>query len=154
MKIRIELEEDISEDEIIIKCTSVDKKIQEIQQAISNIIKSDVKISFFKENKEYYLQLNEILFFETNENHVDAHTRDDVYTTKYRLYELEEILPYNFSRVSKSTILNINNILSISRNLASSNLVQFYKSHKQVYVSRYYFKDLHKKLSERRNYEK
>jgi len=70
------------------------------------------------------------------------------------LYELEEMLPNNFVRVSKSTILNVNQIYSINRNLTSSSLVQFYKSYKQVYVSRNYNKILKQRLEERRNYER
>ena len=44
--------------------------------------------------------------FETEEKVVYAHTKDDMFQVKYRLYELEEILPGYFMRISKSTILN------------------------------------------------
>lgn len=108
---------------------------------------------FYKNDIKYYLNLNDILFFETSENSVEAHTEKEVYKIKYRLYELEEILLNNFVRVSKSTILNVNQIYSINRNLTSSSLVQFYKSYKQVYVSRNYNKILKQRLEERRNYE-
>ena len=73
-----------------------------------------------------------------------------VYEVKYKLYELEGILPNNFMRVSKSTILNVNYIYSITRNLTSSSLVEFKNTHKKVYVSRYYYKPLKIKLSEMR----
>jgi DNA-binding LytR/AlgR family response regulator len=154
MKVRIEVEEDLVEDEIIIKCRSITNTIQKVQQTISDITSSTQKLSFFKDGKEYYLSLNLILFFETSDNGVYAHTPDDVYKVKYKLYELEEILPRNFLRVSKSTILNINHILSISSSLTSLNTVEFNKSYKRVYVSRFYFKSLKNRLDERRNYEK
>ena len=123
-----------------------------VQQSISsaNLIP---KLIFYKNDTEYYLNINDILFFETSENSVEAHTEKEVYKIKYRLYELEEMLPNNFVRVSKSTILNVNQIYSINRNLTSSSLVQFYKSYKQVYVSRNYNKILKQRLEERRNYE-
>lgn len=154
MKIQINFEENLEEDEIIIKCKKMDKTIQKIQQEIWNITSTAKKLSFYKDNLEYYLPLDTILFFETSENKINAHTIDDVYQIKYRLYELEEILSNNFLRISKSTIINVDEIYSINRNLTSLHSVQFYKSHKQVYVSRYYFKDLNKRLGERRNYEK
>jgi len=43
--------------------------------------------------------------------------------------------------------------LTINRNLASASLIQFYKSHKQVYVSRRYYKNLSERLTERSYYE-
>ena len=74
----------------------------------------------------------------------------DAYKAKYKLYELEETLPRFFMRVSKSTILNTNHIFSIDRNLTASSVVAFTGTHKQVYVSRYYYKPLISKLEEKR----
>ncbi len=154
MRVRIEIDDDLIEEEIIIRCRSIDNTIREVQEAISGIMKSIPKLEFFKEDKEFYLELDSILFFETSDNRVDAHTMGEVYQVRYRLYELEEMLPSKFIRISKSTILNIDKVLSITRNLTSFNLVEFYKTHKQVYVSRFYYKNLRQALIERRNYEK
>ena len=68
------------------------------------------ELTYKKDNIEYYISLNEVLFFETEENNVFAHTLENVYQVKYKLYELEKILPGNFMRVSKSSILNIDYI--------------------------------------------
>ena len=154
MKIRIELEDNLEEDEVIVRCSKLDANIQKIQKIISEISTNSIKLSFYKDNDECYFSLNDVLFFETNNNYMDAHTAQDVYRVKYRLYELEEILPSNFVRISKSTIMNLNHIFSINHSLTSSSLVKFYKSHKQVYVSRHYYKYVKEILSERRNYEK
>ena len=105
---------------------------------------------FYKDNTELYIWIDDVLFFETEENLIYAHTLNEVYQVKYRLYELEEILPRSFVRVSKSTILNINHIYSITRNITSSSLVEFKNTHKKVYVSRSYYKVLKLKLSEKR----
>lgn len=152
MKVRIEIDDSLEEDEVTIKCKELNQTIKKVQQSISNISQMP-KLIFYKNDIEYYLNLNDILFFETSENSVEAHTEKEIYKIKYRLYELEEILPNNFVRISKSTILNVNQIYSINRNLTSSSLVQFYKSYKQVYVSRNYNKMLKQRLEERRNYE-
>lgn len=53
-------------------------------------------------------------------------------------------------RVSKSTILNTNHIYSITRRISSSSKIEFQNTHKQVYVSRYYYKPLKIKLLEKR----
>ena len=152
MKIRIEICENLEEDEVVIKCKELNRTVQKIQQSISDITVLP-KLTFYKDDIEYYLPLNTILFFETSENSIQAHTEKDIYKIKYKLYELEGILPNNFIRVSKSTILNVSQVYSIDRNLTSSSIVQFYKSHKQVYVSRNYYKKLKQRLEERRNYE-
>ena len=150
MKIRIELEENLEEAEIVIHCNKIDSVIQKVQQSISDVIVSNPNMTFFKEGKEYYFSLEEILFFETNQNRVDAHTTDDIYQVKHCLYELEKLLPSYFKRISKSTILNIKKIYSIHSGITSATLIQFYKTHKQVYVSRKYYKELRKTLNERR----
>lgn len=151
MKIKIELDNNLIENEIIIKCSKIDNHIQKIQTAISDITAQNKQMSFLKDGKEYYFPLDTILFFETNNNLIDSHIENDVFQVKYKLYELEEILPSNFVRVSKSTILNANKIYSIDKNIVSSSIVQFCKTHKQVYVSRYYYKQLQEQLERRRN---
>ena len=154
MKIRIELVNDLAEDEVLIRCGRVDDTIQKIHQYILEQSLLGTKITFYKENQEFYFPLDDVLFFETEGEHIYAHTTNDAYRIKYRLYELEKILPKNFVRAAKSTIVNIIQVYSITRNLTASSLVQFIDSHKQVYVSRYYYQELRLRLSERSTYEK
>lgn len=153
MKVRIEIDETLLEEEVIIKCQKIDSKVEELSSFIADITKNKTKIIFYKDDKEYYLSLDIILFFDTDGNTIYAHTIDNTYRVKYRLYELEKILPNNFLRISKSSIVNINQVFSINYNFASSSLIEFYKSHKQVYASRAYAKQLRDRLGERRKYE-
>lgn len=150
MKLKIEIAEALEEDEVLIRCRGLTSEVAAVQKAVSEVIGASQKFVFYKGNTEYYLTLDEILFFETDGNSVCAHTRTDVYKAKYKLYELEETLPGFFMRVSKSTILNTNHIFSIDRNLTASSVVSFTGTHKQVYVSRYYYKPLISKLEEKR----
>lgn len=150
MNIRVEVDDNLIEEEIIIRCSQMNEKIYQIQKFVSDIASKANHFVFYKGDTQYYLSLEEILFFETEENSICVHTLDNVYQTKYKLYELEELLPGYFMRVSKSAILNINHIYSISRNITASSIVQFQNTHKQVYVSRYYYKLLKQKLEEKR----
>lgn len=150
MKVRIEIDEQLSEDEIIIHCKSLNERTQKIYDTLMGFSKETHHLILNKGNVDYYLPLDSILFFETTSNCISAHTVDQVYETTYRLYELEELLPGNFMRVSKSTILNLNHIYSISRNLTASSAVQFANTHKEVYVSRHYYKSLIFRLEEKR----
>lgn len=150
MKIKIEIDENLIEDEVVIRCAGITEEVTKVQQAVSEVVNASQKFVFYKGATEYYLTLDEILFFETDESGISAHTKKDVYQTKYKLYELEDILPGFFMRVSKSTILNTRHIYSINRNLTASSVVAFASTHKQVYVSRYYYKPLISKLEEKR----
>ena len=150
MKIRIEVDKEIQEDEVIIRCKQLNDDVSNIQKALTDILSKKTQIIFYKNNSEYYIPLSEILFFETEESSISAHTIDNIYQVKYKLYELEDILPNNFMRVSKSTILNIDYIYSITKNLTSSSIVEFQNTHKKVYVSRHYYKLLKFKLLEKR----
>ena len=152
MKIRIEIDENAHEDEVIIRCKELNENVKKVQQAIKQYsVKTN--LVFMKENTEYFIPLSCVLFFETAEKGIEAHTADDLYTIKNKLYELEKILPANFVRASKSSILNIDHIYSIEKNITSASLVRFNGSHKQLYVSRNYYKALKQRLNERRNYE-
>ena len=154
MKIRIEIIDEATEDEVLIRCRRVDETIQKIHQFVLEQSLSGSKITFFKKNQEFYFPLDNVLFFETAGEHIYAHTASDAYLIKYRLYELEKILPRQFVRAAKSTIVNIMQVYSITRNLTSSSLINFINSHKRVYVSRYYYSEMRERLNERSSYEK
>ena len=146
MKIRIEIDSCFEDDEVIIKCREFNSIVQHVHDAIVEKTSKTPNMVFYKDKDEYFFPLTNVLFFETDNETVFAHTVNDVYRTEYKLYELQQILPERFVRISKSTIVNITHILSVSRNLTSSSLIKFHKSHKQVYVSRFYYKDLKQKM--------
>lgn len=149
MKIRIEIT-DNSEDEIIIRTSELSDKVKRIEQAVKEITSGSSAMAFFKDGTRYYLDIQDILFFETSEDGVCAQTAKECYGTEFKLYELENILPSNFMRVSKSTILNTEKVFSISRNITASSLVEFQNTYKKVYVSRNYYKALIFKIEEKR----
>lgn len=150
MKIRIELDESLTEDEVVIRSSSLGEQVRKIEQAVSEIVNAGQKFVFYKDDTEYYLPLDAICFFETEGNVVYAHTKNDMFLVKLRLYELEERLPGVSMRVSKSTILNIKVVYALTRTISSTCLVQLQGTHKQVYVSRYYYKPLKERLEGKR----
>jgi DNA-binding LytR/AlgR family response regulator len=147
MKIIVDIDKTIKPDEIIIRCKEENdlvRKIKEYGDCLNN-----VNLCFYKREQEYYFDINEILFFETYDCGISAHTANDLYYVRHKLYELEKLLPKNFIRISKSTIVNVKHIYSINKNIASSSEIEFGKSHKKVFVSRFYFKNLKERLKER-----
>lgn len=150
MKIKIEIDDGIAEEEIVIRCKFLSEDVILIQKRITDAVNSRMQLEVTKGEKEYYITIDEILFFETADSSVVVHTASQMYETKYRLYELENLLPGNFVRVAKSTILNANKVRAINKNITGASEVEFAGSNKKVFVSRNYLKLLMTKLEEKR----
>ena len=150
MKVKIEMDESLQEEEVIIRCREINEKVLQAQAAVIGLEGTGSSMALRQGDKEYYLPLEDILFFETENKIIYAHTRDKMLETGYKLYQLEELLPNAFLRISKSAIVNLNQVYSITRNLTASSLVEFMHSHKRVYVSRNYYKMLVERLAEKR----
>lgn len=150
MKIRIEIDEKNVEDEIVIRCSSLNSKVKKIQSVLSDLLTEKTQIEFYKKDQEFYILLDDILFFETDSQGINAHTTNDIYQVKYKLYELEKLLPRAFVRISKSSIVNTEHIYSIYRNIASASKVELRNTSKKLYVSRHYYKQLKLRLLEMR----
>ncbi|MBO4845911.1 MAG: LytTR family transcriptional regulator DNA-binding domain-containing protein [Lachnospiraceae bacterium] len=146
MKIRIELDDSLQEQEIIIRAPELTPEISQLQKLIGDATKATKSLEFYKGDTRVYISTEEVLFFETDEKGISAHTGNDRYEIRYKLYELEQMLPSYFMRVSKSTILNIREIFTIDRSLYASSVVSFRDTHKQVFVSRHYYKTLTERL--------
>ena len=151
MKVIIDIDENCIENQVIIKCQSFSDEIAVLQKSINNSLSEDIKFELYKDNKNFYIDATDILFFETDCDVVKAHTKDDIFETKYRLYELEKILPWTFCRISKSAILNVKKVYAITKNITASSEVEFKDSYKHVFVSRGYYKPLKNKIDEMRN---
>jgi DNA-binding LytR/AlgR family response regulator len=149
MKIRIETDENINEPEIVIRSNSLNGDVVKVQAAILDALVKNRKLILTKNGKEYYLTPENVLFFEAVDGKTFAHTPSDLYEIKQKLYELEDTLPSSFVRAGKSVVIGTKYILAITRNLAGPSTVQFRGSHKQINVSRGYFKQLQDKLNER-----
>ena len=148
MKIRLDIAPEYQEKEIVIRAAQNDAEVTQLIAGLKDIESRFNQINGYIGETLYSLALSDILFFETNDRNVFAHTTDNAFLIHYRLYELEENLPDNFLRISKSSILNINEVSSLSRSV-TGNLIQFRNSYKQIYVSRRFLKELKMKLSQR-----
>lgn len=150
MKVKIEICPDMEEDEVTIRCRELNDAVLKLQALAADSGAGGRKLSLHRGDTEYYVALSDILFFETQGREIQAHTADKLFETCYKLYELEEQLPGYFMRISKSTIVNLEYIYSITRNLTASSVVEFAGSPKKVYVSRSYYKALIERLEEKR----
>ena len=152
MQVRVEIVSKDKKEEIVVYCHKLTPQLENIIRQLEQH-KTELALEFFKGGQQYYLSLQEILFFETEEKQVYAHTRDAAYQVRQRLYELENLLPAYFVRVSRFSIANTLQVFSIQRNLTRVNLISFRNSHKEIYASRSYSAELLRKMNERYRYE-
>ena len=148
MKVRIELDPQMDEPEMIIRAPRLTEDVARLQQLI--LEQKMTPLTFYKDRSEYFVDVSKILFFETDGEKIYGHTSEEAYEVRQKLYELEEILPIAFCRISKSTIVNTKQIYSIEKSFSGTSTVNFYQTHKQVHVSRHYYQLLKERLKEMR----
>lgn len=150
MKVKIEIEPELSENEVLIRCRELSDSVVELQKYILQQKEGRQCILLTRKDTEYFVPVQDIYFFETEGREIRAHTGNEIFNAAFKLYELEELLPGSFMRISKSTIVNLDYVYSITRNLTASSVVEFVRSNKKVLVSRGYYKALIERLSVRR----
>lgn len=151
MKIRIDMSDSVSEDEIVIRCKTLTEEVLEIQKLLLNRKVADMKFLVEDKTTKTYLDTNEIVFLESDSSHVAVHTCDKVFYSSDKLYKLEELLPNNFIRISKSSIVNVDMIRAIHKNITGASEIEFVKTVKKTYASRNYVNQLIDKLEEKRS---
>ena len=149
MKIRTEICDD-GQEEIIIKCHARTDQIRNIESILEDLVATDREMILYSSGVEYYVPIKEILFFEAYDGKVYAHTSDKNFTCEYKLFELENILPSSFARISKSTVANVMLISYLKRELVGNGEIGFKGCDKRTYFSRSYYKILRDKIDEMR----
>ena len=146
MRIKIEISDEC--EEIIIRCREQGEKILEIERAIDNVLKGNGEMVLYSSGTEFYVAKNEILFFESEGDKIYAQTASKRYVTTHKLFELEDIMPSYFVRISKSTIANVKAISSLRREVMGNGEVTFKNCERRAYFSRGYYKSLREKIDE------
>ena len=145
-KIRLLIDEN-AEEEIIIRCKSPSEEVLRIQSLLAA---STRELELTSGDETHFIETKSILFFETDGNKTAAHTKNKMYYTDKKLYELEEILPRSFMRISKSCIANTSAICSIKREYTGVCEARFHDTQKKVYISRSHYKSFKEKINETR----
>lgn len=143
MKITIEDKPADSEDEIIIRCDAVDDQLMDL---INSLKKGKNKLNVYLDGAIHLVDPEDIYYFEIVDQRVFAYAKDAVYETKSRLYELETELPkQDFFRASKSTIINLDKIKTLSPAFGSRFEVKLTNGERLI-ISRQYVSQLKEKL--------
>ncbi len=144
MKVDIHAAEDIKEICVVIYCNEVTDEIQElsneIQKRITNILVEDCE-------KTIVLKLKDIYLIRIENTETIVYGKQKQYRINKRLYEMEEILGKDFVRISKSSVINLNNIDYLEPALGGLAKV-ILQNGMEEFISRKYYRKF-KKLMER-----
>lgn len=66
-----------------------------------------------KLGREFLIQTNDIEWIEASGNYANLHIKDSVYPMRITMDKLEKLLPSNFTRIHRSTIVNLEQIQEI-----------------------------------------
>ena len=123
------------EEELILKCRSLDESLVEI---INRFKQGGGKLTAYQDGNMFFIEPEEVFYFESVEQKVFAYCKSEVYQVKSKLYELLDELPgWKFVRVSKSVILNLNKIKSLTPAF-SGRYEALLKNGEKVIISRQY----------------
>ena len=143
MKIIINEEADVDETEIIVNCM---KRDDEILKVIDILRSYDQKIAGILDGRTFILNTKDIIYCDSVDKKTFIYTKDAVYETPLRLYELEKLLPNgNFFRASKQNIINLSKIKSLRPEITGKIEVTL-GTGERLYVSRQYSPVLKSKL--------
>jgi DNA-binding LytR/AlgR family response regulator len=143
MKITIESVPAGNEPEIIIRWNEPDETLL---QLIYSLKSHPRKLIGTRELQIHILNPKDVYYFESVDNRVFIYCREQVYESRLRLYEIEaEYESLDFFRASKSTILNLAKIKSVSPVLYGRFEALLLNGEK-VFISRQYVPVLRRKL--------
>ena len=126
-------------EQVLIRCHAVTEEVREIAAFVKS---RQGRLTGMKDSRQYEIAVSDIYYFESVDGKTFLYTKDQVYETSYRIYELESMLrPKNFLRVSKSMLLNLMKIRSIQSAL-NGRFAAVLLSGEEVIISRNYVKGL------------
>ncbi len=137
MDIKVELDKNLSENEIIVKCREENKIVKNILEYVKSNLET---IVVSNDDQIYKVTILDILYFDSVDNKTFVYLEDNVYTCELKLYEIEGTLYKNeFIRISKSCILNLNALKSVKRTI-NGRLIATLKNGEEVVINRSYVK--------------
>ena len=124
---------------VLIRCHAVTEEVREI---VAFVKSRQGSLSGVKDAKRYEIAVSELYYIESVDGKTFLYTKEQVYETPYRVYELESLLrSKHFLRVSKSMLINLMKIRSIQPAF-NGRFTAVLQSGEEVIISRNYVKDL------------
>ena len=139
MKIKLESAE-LPETEVIIRGDVTGEEVVALLQFLKK--RNSGKLILYKEEEQYLVDADEIVYIEVSGSKVYAYTKQEVYEAKQKLYEIKELLGSRpFAQISKSVIVNINCVKSIQAEFSGNYRCKLKNRKESLTISRKYFKE-------------
>ncbi len=143
LKLTVNQSMDFTENEIIINCTVMDKRLQ---QLIDYIRQYSFSLKGMSQGEIYNVPLETILYIDSVDGRTFFYCRDRIYESKKPLYALERLLINTpFVRISKNCILNINALKSV-RILLNHKMEASLTTGEKLIITRKYIETVRAKL--------
>ena len=118
----------------------------EIEKLLATLRILDRKLTAQKDGETYLLDVGEIIFLEAVDRKTFVYTKEEVYESDFKLYELEQqITECGFFRASKSCLIQLKYIKSLKADINRKIRVTL-ENGEQLMVSRQYADELKKRL--------
>lgn len=141
---KIEIITDTNEEELLVKIFA--KQINDdVQKIISLLNKSKDAIIGFKNDQAFIIEESDIMRIYIEDKKVFIKTVDDIYSSKKRLYEIENSLGNDFIKISQSEIANIKYIKKLDFSYTGT-IMLIFKNGDKSFVSRRSLKTFKDKL--------
>lgn len=135
MQIKIETGAEAEEVSITIKCREQSVYIEKLVAALYMV---GQQIMVTRKGEMLPLELEKVLYMESVDGRCFVYTKDEVYESNHRLYELERQLgQYLFVRINKAAIVNLKKICSIKA-YVNRRLLLTMENGEQLIASRQY----------------
>lgn len=135
MKIEINVDENAADTHIIVSCKRLTPEIEKML-AMLRILEKQLTVT--KGDEVYFLDVSKVVYIESVERKTFIYTKENVYESDFKLYELEQQLENcGFFRVSKSCLLQLKYMQSMKADLNRRIKVTL-ENGEQIMVSRQY----------------
>ena len=144
MKVRLDIDQQYVEEQIIIEAPSLSPRVQKVQDFVQSLDQKETLKGKFQD-QVFLIEIQKIQRIYIENRKVIAETGNRTYALDIRLYQAVEILPASFIQISQSEIVNIDAISHLK--LTSNGLIEIYlKNDSFTYSSRRYLKAIKEKL--------
>lgn len=141
MKYRLIIDES-KEESIIITAHEKSELINQIEKLINN---NSFKLIGYKDNEMYPLNLLDVYCFYTLDGKIIAITKDEEYSVRERIYQLEKYTDGTFIKINQGCLVQIKKILRFEPTIGGSIKVVL-KNNYSDYISRRELKNVKRSL--------
>lgn len=145
MKVKLAISPSILEDLVTIEARETSEQITHLVSYIQNLDKRQSSLTVKKGEEIYLLDYDQIVRLYLEDKVLQVETENDAFVSSLRLYQVKDLLPFNFLQISQSEIIHIRQLDHLK--LTANGLVKLtMKNGSITYSSRRYLKVIKERL--------